>query len=152
MKLRIEISGDGNQEVVIRCPAINDEVIRIQNAVIAACGASEELVLSLGDAECFVPVGSILFFETDGDRVAAHTASAMYSTDKKLYELERALPHTFLRVSKSCILNSALVSSIARQFAGSGEVLFYNSNKKAYASRMYYPALKNLIYETRLSK
>lgn len=152
MKLRIEVTDDGSREVVIRCPAIDDEVVRIQNAVIAAGGASEELVLNLGDAECFVPVGSILFFETEGERVAAHTATAMYSTDKKLYSLERTLPHTFLRVSKSCILNSAAVCSIAKQLTGAGEVQFYGSNKKAYVSRMYYPALKNLIYETRLSK
>lgn len=152
MKLRIEISEDMPDEVIIRCKTVNDEIRRLQNAFARAMGESDSLLLSLGNTEYFVPLSDILFFETDEDSVAAHTLSNMYYSDKKLYELENILPRYFIRVSKSCILDSGKVSSISKNLTGSGEVLFYNSHKKTYVSRMYYKNLKDLIYETRLSK
>lgn len=152
MKLRIEVAEDSCDEVVIKCKSVTPEVMRLQNAFAMATGGKADMTLTIGDTEYFVPINDILFFETDGDKVTAHSAERMYYSDKKLYELERALPPYFIRVSKSAILNSSKVSSISKSITGSGEVLFYFSNKKVYVSRMYYKQLKDLIYETRLSK
>lgn len=155
MKLRIEMSDDlPCDEVIIRCKNADERVRRLQNAfseIIDGRGGSE-LVLTIGDMEYFVPVSDILFFETESGKVAAHTSEKMYFSESKLYELEKILPRSFVRVSKSCVLNSAKVVSISKSLTGSSEVLFANSYKKAYVSRLYYKILKDLIYETRLSK
>lgn len=151
MKLRIEISDGLPDEVVIRSSSCSDEVKRLQLAFESVMGRSE-LALTSGGSEFFVPVSRLLFFETDDGRVAAHTADRMYYSDEKLYELEKLLPHSFVRVSKSCILNSEKVESINRSVTGTASVTFSGSYKKAYISRMYYKILKDIIYETRLSK
>ncbi len=152
MKLRMEISDDLPDEVVIRCGRMTDEVMRLRSAFEAVIGGTE-LTLKSGDSEYFVPTDDVLFFETDDGKVAAHTADRMYYTEEKLFELEKMLPPSFIRVSKSCILNSAKVTSLTRNsITGSAEATFASSRKKTYVSRMYYRSLRNLIYETRLSK
>lgn len=152
MKLRIEISDDCPDEVVIRCRTVGDEVRRLQTAFESALGEGAELVLSVGETEYFVPVASVLFFETENGRITVHTSDRMYYSDSKLYELEKTLPRSFVRISKSCIANSAKISSISHGFTGPGEVLFSGSDKKVYVSRMYYKILKETIYETRIVK
>ena len=152
VKIRIEISDDMSDEVIIRCKKMTDEVLRIRGAVETVMGGTE-MALKIGDAEYFVSTDDILFFETDDGKVASHTSDRMYYTDDKLFELEKMLPPSFIRVSKSCIVNSAKVSSLTRNaLTGSAEVTFSLSRKKAYVSRMYYRSLRNLIYETRLKK
>ena len=152
VKLKIEISDDMPDEVIIRCRKMTDEILRLRGAFESVMGGTEK-TLTLGDAEFFVPTNDILFFETDDGKVAAHTSDRMYYTEEKLFELEKTLPPYFIRVSKSCILNSAKVSSLARNsITGNAEACFSSSRKKAYVSRMYYRSLKNLIYETMLAK
>ena len=133
-------------------PERYDEIRKLQNAITRVTASGASLPLYIGDTEYFIPVSDILFFETEGDKVAAHTDSGMYYTDKKLYELEKVLPDSFVRASKSCILDSAKVSSVSNNLTGSGEVQFANSRKKTYVSRMYCKSLRDTIYETRISK
>ena len=152
MKVRIEIGEQNEDEIVIRCRQFTDEIQHLQR-MLQESRHPTELSLTLGESEYFVPIQSLLFFETDGaGRLAAHTAKQMFYTDLSLRSLEQLLPRTFMRVSKSCILNSAQVSSMTRSVTGSGTVHFAGSEKIAYVSRMYYKALGALIYETRLSK
>lgn len=151
MKVRIEISGEGDEEVVIRTHSLTDEVKRICDAVKSVSGGEPSLALSDGRSEFFIPVSSLLFFETDSGRTAAHTADRMYYAPQKLYELERILPHTFARVSKSCVVNTAAISSISRNPMGASETHFSGSYKKIYISRSYYKAVRQLIGTTRLN-
>lgn len=151
MKVRIEIAEDQPEEVVIRCRELSEETERIRNALEDVLRGTE-LCLSSGDTVYFVPISSILFFETDGDCVLAHTADKVYSSGEKLYHLEQILPRTFVRVSKSCIVNSARVSFLRRGVTGTGEAGFSGSEKIAYVSRMYFGSLKEFIYETRITK
>lgn len=150
MKVRIEISEDGDEEVVIRVHSLTDEVRRISDAVSAISGHEAAIALSDGHSEFFIPLSSILFFETDSGRTAAHTADRMYYASQKLYELERILPRTFARVSKSCVVNTAMISSISRNPTGASETHFTGSYKKIYISRSYYKAVRQLIEITRL--
>ncbi len=152
LKVRIEIGEQNEDEIVIRCRRFTDEIQHLQRLLQDAQHPTE-LSLTLGDSEYFVPIQSLLFFETDGTgRLTAHTAKQMFYTDLSLRTLEQILPYTFMRVSKSCILNSSLVSSMTRSVTGAGTVRFSGCEKIAYVSRMYYKALGALIYETRLSK
>ena len=151
MKVRIEIAKDQPEEVVIRCRELTEDIERIRDAVDSVARGSE-LCLMSGDTVNFVPISQILFFETGDDCVLAHTADKVYSSGEKLYRLEQILPRTFVRVSKSCIVNSARVSFLRRGVTGTGEAGFSGSDKVAYVSRMYFGSLKEFIYETRISK
>ncbi len=151
MKVRIEISENGDDEVIIRTRALTDEVRRISDAVNSVAKSESSLALSDGKSEFFIPLSSLLFFETDSGRTAAHTADRMFYATQRLYELERILPRTFARVSKSCVVNTALISSISRNPMGASETHFTGSYKKVYISRSYYKAVRQLIEETRLN-
>lgn len=152
MKLRIEIDPDSPEEIVLRAPAITEEISRLQEAIADALSQKLEFALQLGEQECYVPCSDILFFETVDRRVSAHTAEHMYFSSMKLCELEELLPRTFVRASKSCLVNTAHISAINHSLTGASEILFKRTGKKIYASRMYYKLVHDTIEETRLRK
>ena len=76
----------------------------------------------------------------------------MYYTDLKLYELEERLPKSFMRISKSCIINVNAVSSIHKEITGICEAFFRDTVKKVYVSRGYYKQFREKINETRLKQ
>lgn len=149
-KVRVEIDPECNEEIIIRCRNVSDEIARIESLVssIDPC----EMELELGNDLYFVKTEQILFFETDGSKTAAHTVDRMYYTDLKLYELEERLPKSFMRISKSCIININAVSSIHKEITGICEAFFRDTVKKVYVSRGYYKQFRKKINETRLKQ
>ena len=151
MKIRVEQSENPSEEIIIRCGS-NADAELIRRAVADSLQKKEVLPLRLGRAECFVPVSDILFFETQGDRVAAHTADSMYGAAFTLRELETVLPACFVKAGKSCIVNTAAVTSVERNLTGPSEISFEYTYKKAYVSRKYYKEFVQKSRETRLKK
>lgn len=92
----------------------------------------------------------ILFFETEGTQVLAHTETELFETHKKLYELEEVLGGSFLRISKSAIVNLNRIYAIQRSLTASSEIAFQGTHKRIYVSRAYYKALKEKLEEKRL--
>ena len=150
MKLRVEISPEAEEEaVIIRCRARSEEICQLERILEELIRAGSDMVLSLGDTEYYVPIGELLFFETCGGKVTAHTADRMYYTACRLFELERRLPGNFVRVSKSCILNVAAISALTKNLTGASRVMFRGTEKAVYVSRAYYKLLKDKIEEIR---
>ena len=86
MKIRIELEeGLPEDEVVIRCRSLTDEITRIQNAVSAASAAKQNLVLYKEDTEYYVALDEILFFETESNGINAHTRDNVYQVKYRLY-------------------------------------------------------------------
>ncbi len=150
-KVRIEIDPDGAEEVVIRCRNATPSVFALKAAIESgsADGQAKELALQLGEEEYFVELSRILFFESADNRVTAHTDNRIYYTDMKLYELEKMLPNTFMRVSKGCVINLEAVQWLRRELTGPCRVGFTGSTKQAYVSRMYYRPFREKLEETR---
>ena len=149
-KLRTELSEDYENEVIIRGKMMDDEMLALQKAIIGLLGRRAEISVTLAGNEYFLPLDKLLFFETDGEKTAVHTADRMYHSDKRLWQLEESLPVNFIRVSKSCILNVSRVSSIAKNITGASTVTFFSCDKKAYVSRSYYKLLRDRIEQIRL--
>ena len=153
MKLRIESANENaDEEIVIYCREVNSEIKLIKDIIENIIEKSSLLELTYGDGKCFVPKNDIIFFETDGGKVTAHTENKLYYTDYRLFELEKLLPRNFVRASKSCILNASYVSEIRKNLAGASEVRFRNTYKKVYVSRKYYKVFKENIDEMRGNK
>lgn len=152
MKLKTEISDVGEAEIIIRCNERTDRIKNIESMLEAFIQQGEDMVLMLGDTEYYISKKEILFFETEEGKVAAHTLNRMYYTEYKLYELEKLMPPTFVRISKSCIININKISAIHRNITGASEVLFNNTDKKVYVSRAYYKILKDKLNEMRFGK
>ena len=153
MKIRIEI--DENlieDEVVIHCAGITDEVTKVQKAISEVVNASQKLVFYKEATEYYLELDEILFFETDESGISAHTKKEVYQTKYKLYELEDLLPGFFMRVSKSTILNTRHIYSINRNLTASSVVAFNGTHKQVYVSRYYYKPLISKLEEKRLKR
>ena len=111
-----------------------------------------EISLFSDGTEFFVPKISILYFESSGGKVYAHTRDRIYTAPHKLFELEGILPSSFVRVSKSAIANIAEISYLRREIVGNGEMGFRGCEKKVYFSRAYFKLLQYKIEEMRLKK
>ena len=148
MKIKIEIDESlSEDEVLIRCRGLTEQVTEIQKAV-------SEVVNTFyrGNTEYYLALDEILFFETDGDGINAHTRDNIYQTKYKLYELEDLLPGCFMRISKSSIVNTNHIYSISRNLTASSVVAFAGTHKQVYVSRYYYKPLVNKLEEKRMGK
>lgn len=150
MKVKIEICPDMEEdEVTIRCRELNDAVLKLQALAADSGAGGRKLSLHRGDTEYYVALSDILFFETQGREIQAHTADKLFETCYKLYELEEQLPGYFMRISKSTIVNLEYIYSITRNLTASSVVEFAGSPKKVYVSRSYYKALIERLEEKR---
>ena len=153
MKIRIEIDDNlTEEEIVIRCRTLNEDVLSIQKNISEAINTRMQLNVIKGDAEYYITLEEILFFETDGSMVAVHTKGQIYETKLRLYELEEMLPGMFMRVSKSTILNTTKIRALHKNITGASEVEFIGSNKLAFVSRNYFKPLMSKIEEKRLKR
>ena len=144
MKLRIEIAEEsGENEVIIRCSHIDENVRKLQSYIQSL--STPKIIFYKGQQEFFLPLEEILFFETDGEKVYAHTANDSFRVKYKLYELEELLPGKFARASKGTIVNTTKILAINRQLTSSSQVKFTNSHKTIYISRHYFNTLKDVI-------
>ena len=143
MKVRIEIDSEAAEpEVLIRCAEITEDIGRLQRQMSAANSEDVKLVFYKGNDEYYFPLAAVLFFESSGDAIYAHTRDDDFQVRFRLYELEDQLPADFVRISKSCIVNTRQVYSIEHNLASSSQVRFMRSHKTVYVSRRYYGALK----------
>lgn len=150
MKLRLELDKSiEEEEVVIRCREMNGQIRQIQQALEDIAVAKHRFIFYKGNAEYYISLDQILFFETEEKIIFAHTANDMYQVKYRLYELEEFLPGHFMRVSKSTILNTEKVYAIRRNLTASSQVEFQNTHKQVFVSRSYYKPLKHKLEEKR---
>lgn len=150
MKVKIEIDhGLPEEEIIIRCRQLDERVVQIQTAIASIAAGDRCITLKKGETSYFIPFQEILFFETEGKTVQAHTSRLLLTTEYKLYELEELLPGFFMRISKSTIVNLRHVYSVTRNLTASSVVEFHGSCKKVYVSRNYYKALIERLEEKR---
>ncbi|MCH1645405.1 LytTR family DNA-binding domain-containing protein [Streptococcus suis] len=148
MKVRIEFDDSlDHVEVVIRTSQLGPEIEQIQQALQQVSRPS--LVFYKGSSEYFLSLGDILFFETDGTKIFAHTGDDAYEVKMKLYELGEHLPIYFCRVSKSTIANARAVYSLDKSFSGTSRISFCQTHKEVHVSRHYYHLLKEKLREVR---
>lgn len=153
MKVKIEIEeGLAEEEVIIRCGSLNDTIVSLQNYISQQSNGKRCLKLVSGEKDYYIPMEEIYFFETEGREIRAHTADDIFGSPYKLYELEELLPGSFMRVSKSSIVNLDYVYSITRNLTASSVVEFTGSSKRILVSRGYYKAFAEKLRERKLNK
>ena len=146
MKVRIEIDDSAEEEVVIRCRKLTDSVIALQKYAESGTECGCVLTLNSGGREYFVPSDDIFRFESFCGKTYAFTKNEEYTTTLRLYELSDILPSRFIRVSKSCLLNTDTVTSISRSATGVCEAQL-SSGDVVYISRMYYKPFREQLNE-----
>ncbi len=145
MKFGIEIDENAKEPVVtVRCAELTPEIMAMQKAITSFGSGNQVLTLVKGDTEYFIDPSDVLFFETDDGSVSVHTVDNVYGTKLKLYELETMFPLSFMRVSKSAIVNTDKIFSISKGLSGCS-VSFRGTVKQLYVSRMFYKPLRDRL-------
>lgn len=149
MKVRIEVDRDlAENEIIIRCKNLNQEIQKIEQSI-QDVATAPRIRFYQKDVEYYISLDEVLFFETDGSMMMAHTKADVYQVKYRLYELEELLPSYFVRVAKSTILNIHHIYSISKNITASSIVEFNKSHKQVYVSRMYYKILEQRLAERR---
>lgn len=115
---------------------------RIHQYALEQTQSGENITFYKDNQEFYFPLEDVLFFETEGEHIHAHTANDAYRIKFRLYELEELLPKDFIRASKSSIVNVRKIYSIARNMTSSSLIRFAGSHKQVYVSRYYYAGLR----------
>jgi len=114
-----------------------------------ALASTQKIIFYKDDTEYFIPLSDILFFETDDNKVYAHSYDNFYEVKYKLYELESIIPFYYCRVSKSAIINLRAIYSLEKSFSGASTASFSKSKKTVHISRHYYKIVKEKLKEMR---
>ncbi len=146
MKIHIEVEGGlPEDEVVIRCGRVDDTIQKIHQYILEQTGSPARITFYKDNEEFYFPLEKVLFFETEGERIYAHTSDDAYRIKYRLYELEQLLPKNFARASKSAIVNTRNIYSVTRNLTASSLIRFAGSHKQVYVSRYYYSALRERL-------
>lgn len=142
MKVKIEIDPQLSEtELIVRTPKIDEQEINYLYKVIAEKNQKMKIKLFQKETTYYINYQQLLFFETSGRFIQAHTRSDVFETHFKLYELEKLLPSNFMRVSKSTILNLDQIYGLTHSLTNN-LVEFQNTYKQVYVSRKYFKKLK----------
>lgn len=140
MKIKIEQADEYKEtEVDIRCRKIDEQ---IQQIIDIAKHSAKTLTVKADGASKIIKTQSVYYFESVDEKSFAYCKDNVYSLDMKLYEIEQTLADSsFVRISKSCILNIDVLDSVRVLLNGKMEALLLNG-EKLVINRHYVPAFK----------
>ncbi len=97
-------------EIILRCEALNHDLRKIVEFIRVR---SHTIPVKEGGASTLLALSGVFYFESVDKKTFAYCASEVYECSESLAELERRLADTtFVRASKSCIVNAALIRSV----------------------------------------
>lgn len=143
MKISIEeIPGAEEEEIIIRCHEMNEEVM----ALLHKLKASGEQLLGICKDEIYrLRLSDIYYFETVDQKSFLYCESRVYETKLKLYEFEELAAGTqFFRASKSTVINAGKISYVKPSLSGRF-LASMDNGEKLLVSRGYVPSLKKVL-------
>ena len=146
MKVKIIEDPDLTEDLVIYTKKITPRIEQFVQSL-----NTMNIIAQHRGSDLNIPIEDILFFETEDDAVVVHLKKDYYRTRYKLYELLELLPESFMRISKSCIVNVDSVSGYECSITSSRTVFFVDSHKSNFVSRMYFSDFKARLLERSLS-
>ncbi len=145
VKIRVDVSPKySEKEIVIKSPEEDDELKQIVDKIKHIESEFSQINGYINETVYSLDLKEILFFETNERNVYAHTKNNAFLIHYRLYELDNNLPDSFLRVSKSAIINVDEIISLSRSVTGN-LVQFKNTYKTIYVSRRFLKELKNRL-------
>ena len=148
LKIELIIDEQLEDEVVsIRCREYTEDIRKIHAILQQYENQNRKIMGVHRDVEYYLDLRNIMFFETLDEEVFAHTGQHEFLVKQRLYELEKIVPHYFMRISKSTILNINFLYAIEVTLGGPHKISLQQTNKKVYVSRKYYPLLKEKLKE-----
>lgn len=142
LKIVIEEPREGEEEqVIFRCHELTADVLRIISVI-----KEQESLIAYDNGEIYrIPPNDIYYIEAVDNKTFLYPKDKVYESKQKLYELEELLTNiSFLRISKSIIVNLGKISSLRPALNGRFEAVLLNS-EKIIISRQYVNDLKKRL-------
>ncbi len=142
MKITIEEMQCEEDEIVIRCSRMDDDLLRI----ISFIKAQKNTIAGYeGDHIYGIRTSDIYYFESVDNKVFLYCKRDVFESKQKLYEIEQELAvQDFFRISKSVIVNLRKIQYISPAFNGRFEAAMLNG-EKVIISRQYVPEFKKRL-------
>lgn len=144
MKIKMEVDPDIREpEIILRCARADPGLLeRLQRLSALESG---RLTGRLEGQTYLLDPEDVLYADTADRRTFLYTASAVYETELRLYELEeRLLGREFFRASKSALVNFNAIKSLRPDLGGRIRLTMENG-EAVYVSRQYAPWLKQKL-------
>ena len=142
MKFRLIIDKDKDEEIVAtvhsRCALIEEIESLIGKHADRIPGYTEDDIkmLSIPEIECITVL--------DGKTYAIDSQNKRYRIKQRLYELEAALPASFIRINKSTLANENALDRFSVTIAGSVDAVF-KCGYREYVSRRCFAQIKRRL-------
>jgi len=143
LKLIIEDNSNVEEtEITIKCREIDGDLSKLIETIRLFANT---IPGKKDGANFFVGLSDILYFETTDNRMFFYTENEFYETTLRLYEIEeRFKESSFIRVSKSFIVNLSKVGNIRSETNGRLIAELVNG-EKIIISRQYVPFIKKKL-------
>ena len=142
MKVTIKNDIDSGTIVEIHCKEVTGETERLERYI----SRFDERITGASEGQTYnIDISSILYIESVDKKTFLYTSRRVFSTEKRLYELEELLDEkTFFRCSKSVIVNLDKIKSLKPEMTRNILATLENG-EIIVISRRYAAALKKLI-------
>ena len=143
LKLIIEENSNVDEtEITIRCRGIDGDLSKLIETIRLFANT---IPGKKDGVNFFIGLSDILYFETTDNRMFFYTENDFYETTLRLYEIEERFSETsFIRVSKSFIVNLSKVGNIRSETNGRLVAELVNG-EKIVISRQYVPLIKKKL-------
>lgn len=141
MRVKVEIDENLEDEIIIKCPKITDDIKNI----IKLLSEQNKLLVKNHKEEKLISINSIYRVDTVDDKVFIYTEKEVFETNHKLYELDTMLPHDrFIRINKSGIINVFKIESLKTDLSRRIKITLLNGDKEV-VNRSYIDGFKGLM-------
>ena len=135
------ISGLEEPYVEIYTSDITDD---IQN-LLSLIKASSNIVTAQQDERTIVlKERDIYMIRVENEKTIIYCKEKKYYSKKRLYELENILKHSFMKISKTTLVNLQYIDGVEASFGGT-MLLILKNGRKDYVSRKYLPGFKEYL-------
>jgi len=143
LKIHIDVNTEYDDiEVNIKCPKITEQI----EEIIAQLSLYNNTIAGkLDGSQHILKFNEILYFDTADKKTFIYTGNQVYETPLKLYQIEeRIIGTSFIKVSKSTILNLKRVKIIDTKLNGK-LIATLTNDEKIEITRTYVPVLKEKL-------
>lgn len=140
MKLTVEQSAEyAETEIIIHCNTIDRTLQKLIEQIQLS---SYILTVQKENSTILLKPDAVYYLESVDEKTFVYIKNEVYSSSMKLYELEEYLKNSsFVRISKSCILNINYLESVRPLLNGKMEATLSN-DEKVIINRHYVPEFK----------
>lgn len=143
MKITVEHADVMENEVILRCPALDEEMLGVLSLL--RSGLQRLCVWDDSRQTTLLTPHEVVYCETVDDRVFVYTGQAMYQTALSLGELESRYGSLgFFRAGKSAVVNLHRIRSLASREAGRIQATL-ETGERLMVSRRYAPLLRERL-------